>query len=94
MGKKIIAGKMYNTATAEAIADNEFSDGTNRLNHGRATTLYKSKKGNFFAEHETCWQGEHDTIEPLSIDQAKDLFQDLSGDADCWTEHFGAPEEA
>lgn len=92
--KKIINDKLYNTETAETIADNEFSDGSNRLNHGRATTLYKTKKGNFFAYHETCWQDEHDSIEPLTKEEAKAQYEDLNGDGD-YEEIFGEiPEEA
>ena len=92
--KKIIGGKIYDTATASAIADNEFGDGTNRLTHGRATTLYRTSKGNFFAEHETCWQGEHDSIEPLTIDEAKELFDALNGDPENYPVEFGEPVEA
>jgi hypothetical protein len=92
--KKIINGKSYDTATAEAIADNQFSDGSNRMPGGRSTTLYKTAKGNFFALHETCWQGEHDTIEPLSKENAKELFESLDGDGN-WEEIFEeTPEEA
>ena len=92
--KKVINGKLYNTETAECIADNEFNDGTNRLSHGRATSLYKTTKGNFFAYHETCWQGEHDTIEPLTMSQAKEYFEELGGDPDHYPTEFGTPEEA
>ena len=92
--KKVINGKSYDTATAEAIADNEFSDGSNRMTGGRSTNLYKTKKGNFFAHHETCWQGEHDTIEPLTKEEAKELYESLDGGGD-YEEIFGeAPEEA
>ncbi len=92
--KKIINGKLYDTETSEAIADNEFRDGSNRMNCGRRTTLYKTKKGCFFAFHETCWQGEHYTIEPLDILQAKRCFEEISGDPDDWPTEFGEPEEA
>ena len=92
--KSIINGKLYDTNTASAIADNEFQDGSNRLNCGRATTLYRTAKGAFFAYHETCWQGERDTIEPLSIEAARELYEALDGDTDKYVEYFGAPEEA
>lgn len=92
--KQIINSKVYSTATAEEIASDNYSDSSNRLNRGRGTTLYKTKKGAFFALHETCWQGEHDKIEPLTIPQAKEYFEELSGDPDSWPEEFGAPEEA
>jgi len=92
--KKVINGKLYNTETAEEIADNTFSDGSNRMNTGRCTTLYKTGKGNFFAYHETQWQGEHDTIEPLTKEEAKELYESLDGTGD-YEEIFGeVPEEA
>ena len=40
--KRIINGKVYDTAKAEAITDNEFSDGNNPMNCGHCTTLYKT----------------------------------------------------
>ncbi len=85
--KQIINGKLYDTDTAECIADNEFHG-------GRGTTLYKTKKGAFFAHHETYWQEEHDYIEPLSIPQATELFEQLGGNPDNWPAEFGEPEEA
>ena len=93
--KKVINGKSYNTETATAIADDEFSDGSNRMSHGRCTTLYKTKKGNYFVEHETCWQGEHDTIETLTKSQAKELYEELENQNVEYEEAFGeTPEEA
>lgn len=91
----VIRGKQYDTEMAEAIADNEFADGTNRMNTGRSTTLYKTKKGNFFEFNETCWQGEHDTIIPLSKDEAKELFENLRNQNVEFEDTFGeTPEEA
>jgi hypothetical protein len=93
--KKVINGKVYNTDTAKAIADDEFRDGSNRMNRGRCTTLYKTKKGNYFAEHETCWQGESDSIKPLSKDEAKDLFETMKNQNVEYEEAFDEePEEA
>lgn len=92
--KRIIGGKIYDTRKAVCIADDEFSDGNNRLTHGRATKLYKTPKGRFFLYHETYWQGEDDTIEPLTPEEAKAEFEQLSGDPDDWPEEFGDPEEA
>lgn len=92
--KKVIGGKQYDTDTAESIADNEFSDGSNRMTGGRCTTLYKTKKGNFFVHHETQWQGEHDSIEPLTKEEAIALYEELGDDGD-YKEIFGIePEEA
>jgi hypothetical protein len=34
-------------------------------------------KGNYFAQHLTQWQGEGDTLEPLTQDEAVTLFEGL-----------------
>ncbi len=87
--KKVINGSLYNTNTATHIANNEFRDGANRMNLGRCTALYKTRSGKFFAWHETCWQGEQDTIELLSLREAKDLFEHLDADPDDYEDIFG-----
>ena len=93
--RKIIRGKMYDTETATLIANNEFSDGPNKMPGGRSTSLYKTARGNFFALYETHWQGERDTIEPLSITAAKDLFEALDADDNEYSDVFGEkPEDA
>ena len=93
--KAVINGKLYNTDTAEAIADNEFGDGSNRMNVGRCTTLYKTKKGNYFEHNETCWQGEHDTIIPLTLAEAKELYESLCNQNVDYEDAFEeTPEEA
>ena len=72
---RVIQQKRYNTETASHIADNEFSDGANRLQRGRGTTLYVTKKGAYFLHYETQWQGEHDHIEPVGTIQAQNFFE-------------------
>ena len=92
--KQILSGKLYDTEKAEQIADNYYSDGNNRLSHGRGTVLYRTEKGNFFAYYQTCWQGEHDNLLPLTIKEAKELFESLCGNPKDWPREFGEPEEA
>jgi hypothetical protein len=93
--RRVIDGKLYDTEKATLLADNEFSDGTNPISHGRATYLYKTKKGNFFALHVTQWQGEHDTIEACPVERAKQIFQQLDdSQSPDYEEVFGAAEEA
>jgi hypothetical protein len=93
--KQIIQGKLYDTDKAELIADNEFYDGSNRISRGRATYLYRTKKGNFFIHHRTQWQGEQDSIEQVSPGEAKEHYEQLLNHAMDWEVAFGeAPEEA
>jgi len=75
---KVVNGKRYNTETAELLAGNDYWDGHNFERSGRNSFLYRTKKGNYFAVHLTCWQGEIDTLEPLSISEAQELFESLS----------------
>lgn len=93
--EKIINGKAYNTETAVCIADNEFADGTNRVSNGRCSSLYKTKKGNFFIHYETHWQGEHSSITALSVSEAKEAYENHTNTPVKWEEAFGeTPEEA
>ena len=64
---RIIEGKRYSTDTATLLASDAYWDGNNFERHGRNTFLYRTRKGGYFALHRTCWQGEHDTIQPLSL---------------------------
>lgn len=73
----IINRRFYSTETAELLADDEFADRSNRLPHGRARHLYRTEAGAYFLHRETIWQREHDSIEPLTVDEAADLFEVL-----------------
>lgn len=84
--KKVINRKMYNTDTAKEIYS------TRTMNSTRWQVLYKKKTGEFFVEHVTCWQGEHDWLEPISLEQAKNWVEEYM-DGDEYEELFGAVEE-
>jgi len=93
--KQIIDGKLYDTEKANLVASDRYWDGSNFERNGRNTYLYKTVKGNFFAYHTTLWQGERNTIEPLTVEQAKDLYEDLPEQKMEYAEAFGEePEEA
>lgn len=93
--KQIIDGKEYDTDKARLVASDRYWDGSNWERHGRNTYLYKTAKGNFFAMHTTCWQGERDTLEALTEDEAKRLFEDLPEHDMNYADAFGdEPEEA
>ena len=67
----------YSVASATLIASNEYWDGHNWERYGTNTHLYRTKNARYFAVHEMQWQGCHDTIEPLSIQEAADLYEEL-----------------
>lgn len=73
----IIHRRRYDTATAAPLADDEYVDGSNRLQLGRATHLYRGPGGAYFAYHESLWQGERDRIVPLSDGDAEVAYADL-----------------
>jgi len=73
----IINRRRYSTETATLLADDEYSDGFNRLGFGRATHLYRGPGGSCFGHHETLWHGEHDSIEALTDTAAEALYAEL-----------------
>jgi len=93
--KQIINRKVYDTKTATLIASNRFWDGRNFERNGRNTYLYKTMRGNFFARHTTQWQGERDTLEAMTPEEAKDLYEQLPEHEQDFEAAFGVkPEEA
>lgn len=73
----VIGQKRYNTEKAELIADNVYWDGHNMERGGRNQWLYKTKNGNYFTTHGTFWQGERDTLTPLSLSDALEVWEYL-----------------
>lgn len=74
---KIINGKRYTVNTSTLLADNEYWDGNNFTRSGRNTFLYKTRGGAFFRVDMTCWQGERDIIEALTLSEAMELYEEL-----------------
>jgi hypothetical protein len=72
---RIVERKRYDTATATLIASDCYWDGNNFERSGRNTWLYKTPKGAYFTTTRTCWQGEQDTLEPLTQDEAVELYE-------------------
>jgi len=79
---RIIDGKRYSTETATMLASDCWWDGSNHERGGRNTFLYRTPKGAYFALHRSMWQGEHDTIEPLTQAEALKLYERMA-DHDC-----------
>ena len=71
--KRIIKRRIYNTETAERIASDAWSDGSNLDRGGRNTYLYRTKNGAYFVVTTTMWQGED--LYPISQDRAIDLYE-------------------
>ncbi len=74
---QIVNGKKYRTETASVVADDVYWDGHNFERSDRNTWLLKTPQGAFFLQHQTCWQGERDSIEPVTLEQAKEWYERL-----------------
>lgn len=75
--KRVVNGQRYNVATATLLASDEYWDGNNFERHGRNTFLYKTRGGAFFVVKLSMWQGEKDSIEPISRHEAVSLYEEL-----------------
>ena len=73
----IIGRVRYRVADSTLLAHDCYWDGSNMERHGRNTFLYRTPRGRYFAVHLTMWQGERDYIEPLSEDEAYELYESL-----------------
>ena len=74
--EKIVNRKKYSTKTATLIAGDDYWDGHNWERSGRNTFLYKTPKGAYFTTSRTQWQGEQDTLEPVTLEEAEELYEE------------------
>lgn len=72
---RIINRKRYSVATATLLASDAWWDGHNFERHGRNVFLYRTPKGNYFTVTLSQWQGESDDLEPITQDEAIELFE-------------------
>jgi hypothetical protein len=73
----VIAGKRYRTDEATLIAHDAYWNNCNWEQNGRNTFLFRTSRGNFFAQHQTQVPGESDSIKPLDLTEAMHLYQSL-----------------
>jgi hypothetical protein len=91
---EIIDRKRYSTSTAKELASDAYWDGHNWERKGRNAFLMVTPKGNYFMVRMTQWQGERDTMEALSRDEAMGAYESLPEHAVTWEEAFpGTPLE-
>jgi len=77
---RIVSRKRYNTETATLIASDAYWDGHNFERHGRNTFLYRTPNGAYFSVNLTMWQGEQDTLSPLTQEEALELYEGPLGE--------------
>lgn len=90
---RVVNGKRYTVNAATLLADDDYWDGNNFTKNGRNTFLYKTRGGAFFRVDMTCWQGERDTLEPISRDEAMELYEKLPEHEVTYEEAFDAVVE-
>lgn len=72
---RIIDRKRYRVKTATLIAHDAYWDGHNFERSGRNSFLYRTPGGAYFEVNLTQWQGERDTLIPVTQDEAIELFE-------------------
>jgi len=72
---RIVERKRYDTETAKLLAHDVYWDGHNMERHGRNTWLLRTPRGAYFTVTRSMWQGESDTLTPVSQDEAIELYE-------------------
>lgn len=72
---QVIGGLRYNTETATLLSGNDWFDGHNFERGGTQTFLYRTKKGAYFTQYQSQWHGGCDQLEPVSQEEAIELFE-------------------
>ena len=86
---RVINRKRYSVETATLIASDTWWDGHNFERHGRNTFLYRTPRGMFFTVTCSQWQGEEDSLSPVDLDEAVELYEGpLTEDALSYEEAF------
>ena len=87
--ERIIDRTRYSVQNAALVASDAYWDGKNFERKGRNTFLYRTKKGNWFTVKLTQWQGEQDTLMPITLSKAIELYEwDLTEHEMEYTEAF------
>ena len=73
----VIDGRRYDTNTAILLGGDDYWDGHNFERHGTNCFLYRTKKGAYFTLNLSQWEGSTTTIEPVSEEEARELFENL-----------------
>ncbi len=88
----IVDRKRYSVATATLLAGDDYWDGKNWERQGRNQFLYRTPNGNYFEVNLTRWQGERDTLIPLTQENAITLYEQLSEQRVSFEEAFPGVE--
>ena len=82
---KVINGKYYNTETAIEVCD--------KIYQHSGSTLYRTRKGNYFFYHWNNYGGCYRSIEPCTVSEAKEFMAEHATGNE-YIKEFGEVEEA
>lgn len=86
--ERVVGGLRYRVKTATLLADNAYWDGSNFERQGRNSFLYRTPSNRFFVVNLSMWQGEKDSLNPITEAEAIELYEGPL------TEHHVPYEEA
>ena len=72
---RIVDRKRYSVATAALLAGNDYWDGHNFERSGRNMFLYRTPGGAYFTVTLSQWQGEQNSLDPVSLEDAIALYE-------------------
>ena len=72
---RVVERKRYSVKTATLLASDAYWDGHNWERRGRNSFLYRTPKGAYFTVSLTQWQGEQDTLQPVTEGDAIELYE-------------------
>lgn len=72
---RVVDRKRYRVETATLLASDAYWDGHNFERSGRNTWLYRTPRGAYFEVTCSQWQGEQDTLNPLELEEALELYE-------------------
>jgi len=75
---RVVNGKRYDVSKATLIAHDVYWDGHNFERSGRNHFLYRTPNGRSFEVTLTLWQGEQDSLQPVSEQEALMIYEELS----------------
>ena len=73
--RRIVDRIRYSTETATLLAGDDYWDGHNFERRGTNTFLYRTPKGAYFTVSLTQRQGEQDTLTPIDLNEAIELYE-------------------
>ncbi len=74
---EVYDGFVYRVATSDLLAHDWWWDGRSWQRHFRNVFLYRTRAGRYFVVRLSFWEGEPNTLEPLSREEARALYEQL-----------------